>query len=94
MVAGRFRSRKFKRVSTKTPGGKVVLHHEKRKHAKAQCGGCGDYLKGVFTGPLHKMRSVSKTERRPQRPYGGVFCSKCMRKTMVEKAKALVKNDG
>ena len=94
MVAPKFRSRKFVRAHTKTPGGIVVMHYKKRKHGKAQCAQCGDYLKGVFTGPVHTMNMLSKTQKRPERPYGGVLCSRCMRKVMIEKARSLGVQNG
>ena len=94
MVAPRFRSRRFRRVHVRTPGGKVVLHHERRKPGKAQCGLCGEYLKGVPRGIMSFVGKLSKTQRRPERPYGGVLCSKCMRKTFVEKARKMAVQNG
>jgi len=57
--------------------------YRKRKESKQQCGSCGAVLKGI---PRVKISKLSKTQRRPERPYGGVLCSKCTRKKMVEKA--------
>ncbi len=90
MVAPRFRSRRFRRVSVKTPGGNVVIHHSRRKSAKPQCSMCGEYLKGVARGIISTVKKLSKTQKRPERPYGGTLCSKCMRKVMIEKARKLV----
>ncbi len=94
MVAPRFRSRRFRRVHVKTPGGSVKLHHERRRPGKPQCADCGKYLKGVIRGIISKVRKTSKTQRRPERPYGGVLCSKCMRKLIVIKARSMVMKDG
>jgi len=90
MVTPRFRSRTFRRVYVKTPGGNTVLRHKRRKPGKAQCGMCGDYLKGVARGISADVKKLSKTERRPERPFGGVLCSKCMRKVMVEKSRKMM----
>jgi len=31
--------------------------------------------------------NMAKTKKRPERPYGGVLCTRCMRKTMIGKAR-------
>jgi large subunit ribosomal protein L34e len=90
MVAPKFRSRSQRKVYRKTPGGKVVVQFKPRKAAKAQCAQCKAFLKGVPQGGTAMMRSLAKTQRRPERPYGGVLCTKCMRKTMIERARKLV----
>ncbi len=90
MVAPRFRSRSFRRVYVKTPGGNTVLRHKRRKPGKAQCSMCGDYLKGVASGISFNVKKLSKTQRRPERPFGGILCSKCMRKTMIDKARKMM----
>lgn len=95
MVSGRHKSRKFRRVKRVTPGGRNVTHFERRKPGHRQCSDCGEYLKGVARGINAVVKKMSKTQRRPERPYGGVLCSRCMRKVMIEKAKKLVvKKDG
>lgn len=86
MPAPRYRSRSLRRVYVKTPGGRVVVHYRKRKPKIAHCS-CGAPLKGVVRERPYKMRNMPKTKKRPERPYGGILCSKCMRKLMVEKAR-------
>ena len=94
MPAPRFRSRSLRRVFVKTPGGKTVVHHKRRKPGKPQCAMCKNYLKGVARGITFDIHKLSKTERRPERPYGGVLCSKCMRKLFVDKARKMVIKSG
>lgn len=94
MTAPRFRSRTFRRVFVKTPGGKTILHHKRRKPGKAQCANCGAYLKGVASGLTKYIKKLAKTEKRPERPYGGVLCNKCMRNVMIEKARNLAAKNG
>lgn len=88
MVEGSRRSRSFRRVKSKTPGGKNVVHYSRRKPSKPKCGGCGAVLAGVPTERVSKLGKLSKTEKRPSRPYGGVLCSKCSRKKLTVKARA------
>ena len=84
MPAPRLRSRSLRRVSKKLPGGRTVIHFSKKKPQQAECSGCGDALKGVPRLLPYKMRNLAKTKKRPQRPFGGVLCSSCMRKKIVE----------
>ncbi len=79
MVRPQLRSRSFRRVFRKTPGGKVVLHYEDHKPGRAKCGSCGAVLHGIKTDRDVKMKHMPKTAKRPERPYGGVLCSRCMR---------------
>ena len=63
------------------------MHYKKRKPSKAVCSKCGDILKGVANERPYRMQNMAKTEKRPERPYGGVLCSKCTRKVLVAKAR-------
>ncbi len=87
MPAPNKRSRSWRKVYRKVPGGKTVIHYKRKKPSKAKCGRCKAILKGVPRERPHKMMTMSKTEKRPERPYGGVLCSKCMRLVFVEKAR-------
>jgi len=40
---------------------------------------CGKVLHGVASARPYKMAKLSKTEKRPERPYAGMLCSSCMR---------------
>ena len=88
MVSGRYKSRTFRRLQVKTPGGRTVTHYKKRKPGKAHCAKCGSELKGVPRERPYKMKNMPRTKKRPERPYGGVLCSKCMREVMKEKARS------
>ncbi len=90
MVAPKHRSRSLRRIKTRTPSGKVVIHYEKRKPNKAQCRLCGGELKAVPRVRASALNSLSKSKKRPQRPYGGNLCSSCMRKVLIEKARSEV----
>ncbi|MBN4049213.1 50S ribosomal protein L34e [archaeon AH-315-M20] len=81
------RSRSLRRLQVKVPGGRTVTHYKKKKPGKAKCGNCGSTLKGVPRERPLKMSKLPKTKKRPERPYGGNLCSKCMRSLIIEKAR-------
>ncbi len=85
------RSRSRRRIKVRVPGGETRLVYKKRKPDKAHCNMCGDVLKGVPRELPAKMRNLAKTKKRPQRPYGGMLCSRCMRKMIIIKARSGLK---
>ena len=87
MPAPRLRSRSLRRVFRKVPGNRVSLQYKKKKPKAARCGNCGAVLKGVPRELPFRMRSMSKTRKRPERPFGGVLCSKCMRQSIINKVR-------
>ena len=87
MVEGKKRSRSFRRVYVRTPGGKNVIHYKARKPSRPHCASCGTAIHGVKAMLSRAMHSVPKTEKRPERPYGGHLCSACMRRTIIEQTR-------
>ena len=85
MPAPRLRSRSLRKVFRKVPGGRTNIHFKKRKPRAARCGDCGAVLKGVPHELPFKMRTMAKTKKRPERPFGGILCSRCMRQQIVNK---------
>ena len=86
MVRRALRSSKWRKVAKRTPGGRTVIHYEPRKPREAHCAICGRPLQGVPRVPAPVYKRLSKHAKRPERPYGGVLCSSCMRlviKSMV-----------
>ena len=75
MTRGMFKSRTFRRVSTKVPGGDTVRKFIKRTPKQAHCTYCGKPLHGI----PRQTKKRSKTESRPERPMGGVLCTRCLR---------------
>jgi large subunit ribosomal protein L34e len=86
MNEGAKKSNRVRRLVRKTPGRRNVFHYEHKGPSKAVCAKCGAILHGVASERSYRMRQLSKTEKRPSRPYGGVLCSSCMRQ--LQKAKA------
>ena len=85
MPAPRLRSRSLRKVFRKAPGGRTLTHFKRRKHKLARCGSCGAVLKGIPRELPYRMRNLSKTSKRPSRPYRGELCSRCMRQVIINK---------
>lgn len=78
MPRGSRKSRTLRRIHVKTPK-RTKLVYAKRKPKKAHCAMCRKVLHGVASARPYKMSKLSKTEKRPERPYAGMLCSACMR---------------
>ncbi|QOR94750.1 50S ribosomal protein L34e [Thermosphaera chiliense] len=82
------RTRSWRRVSVRTPSGRVVVHYEKRRPGVAKCSVCGKPLNGVPSLRPSKMSKLAKTEKRPERMYGGVVCPDCLARGLREAVRA------
>ncbi|MEK6903743.1 MAG: 50S ribosomal protein L34e [Nanoarchaeota archaeon] len=91
MTVQQRRSRSFRKVHKKLPGGRVVVQYRERRLGKAHCAWCGKTLIGVPQERPPEMKQIPRSQRRPERPYGGVLCSPCLRKAMIMKARNGVK---
>jgi large subunit ribosomal protein L34e len=89
MVRGQYRSHSFRKISRRTPGGRVSVQYKLRKPGKAHCANCGCVLSGIANERPRKMQNMPKTKKRPSRLFGGTLCSKCSRKEIVSKALSL-----
>jgi len=89
MVSGRFKSRTFRRVKIRTPGGRTVLHHRKRKPKLGTCPETGESLKGVPRERPYKMQKLALSKKRPSRPYGGNLSSRAARAKLKAKARSI-----
>jgi len=88
MVEGKKRSRTMRRIHVRTPGGRNVVHYRRnRKPSRAHCASCGTVLHGMKAIAHRALRALPKTAKRPERPYGGQFCSGCARRTIIEQAR-------
>ena len=63
----------------RTPRGETRVRVERDLPNKHRCALCGKPLPGTIRGKNSFVRKFSKTEKRPERPYGGVLCSSCQR---------------
>ncbi|MEX2725275.1 MAG: 50S ribosomal protein L34e [Candidatus Freyarchaeota archaeon] len=73
----KYRSRSMLRKKVRTSGGKLVTHYRRKKANKPVCASCGALLSGCWSESVSHLKS--KTQRRPDRPYGGYLCSKCLK---------------
>lgn len=87
MTGAKQKSRTFRRVYGRTPGGRIIVKYSKRKPSKAVCGVCGAVLNGVARQRNVKLRNMPKTKKRPQRAFAGVLCSRCARKEIKKRAR-------
>ncbi|MCI4461499.1 MAG: 50S ribosomal protein L34e [Thermogladius sp.] len=83
-----YRSRSLRRVVVRTPGGELKIHYEKRKPSVAHCAICGRPLNGVPRLRPSQLRKLAKTEKRPERIYGGVICPRCLARLLRQSARA------
>lgn len=90
MVRPAYRSRSLRRVCKRTPGGKTVIHFEKRKPNPAHCALCGRVLHGVPRLRPVELRKLPKRARRPERPYGGYLCPACLARLLKEAARKII----
>ena len=86
MTRAMLRNKSFRKVKVKVPSG-VKIHYKRRKPSKAKCAECGKILAGVPREIPSKMQNMPKTQKRPERPYGGKLCSKCTRELMKTKVR-------
>ena len=84
MVERRLRSRSWRKIPRKAPGGKVNIQYKKPKPKIAHCSKCRAILKGVPRELPLRMKNLAKTKKRPQRPYGGMLCTKCLRQKILD----------
>jgi large subunit ribosomal protein L34e len=79
------RSRSFRRKRVTTPGGRVKVHYVKKRPSPARCASCGKPLHGVPRGLPSEIAKLSKSKKRPERPYGGNLCPSCAKSRIKSK---------
>ncbi len=74
----------------RTPGGRTVIHYEKRKPGPARCGICGAILNGVPRLRPVELRKLARTRKRPERMFGGVLCPRCLERLLKKTIREVV----
>ncbi|KAL7753056.1 60S ribosomal protein L34B [Sorochytrium milnesiophthora] len=72
----------------KTPGGKLVYHHQKKKPSAPKCGDCGKIVDGIQTAQVPALRPreyarLAKCKKTVSRAYGGSRCAHCVKQRIV-----------
>jgi len=72
--------------------GKSKVYYDKTKPAKHKCALCKKVLHGTpHSKTTGKITKLSKTQKRPSVPFGGVLCGQCRTKIIDEAAKVITK---
>jgi large subunit ribosomal protein L34e len=79
------RSRTFRRIYVKTPSGKNVISYRRRKPSKSHCANCGKLLQGIPRELPYKMKNMPKSQKRPERIFGGKLCSNCTKRELIRR---------
>ena len=61
------------------PGKANVVHYDRRLPERAHCRLCGAELHGVPVLKMNRFKNLPKTQKRPERPYGGNLCPSCLK---------------
>lgn len=71
----------------KMGSGKVKIVYSKGKHTKHGCAVCGAILQGVVNSRTSSgVHKKSKSERRPNAIFGGILCTKCRERAVIDAA--------
>ncbi|NOZ81332.1 MAG: 50S ribosomal protein L34e [DPANN group archaeon] len=84
MVSGNKKSGRFRRIFKKTPGGKTIVSYEESTPKQAKCSNCSALLHGIPRLRPAKFKNLPKSQKRPERPYGGNLCSRCARAMIAQ----------
>lgn len=78
--------RSMKRVHVKTTK-YTKLRFKEEKKGKPECGLCHAKLRGVVSGNKTKVKSSSKSGKRPSALLAGILCNNCRLKVIEEAIK-------
>ena len=87
------RSRSFRRIKKKIPGGAHIIHYFKRDPSPAKCGRCKRALHGIARERPAALKKLPKTRKNTSRVFGGNLCSSCTKEVLKERARS-VNNKG
>jgi large subunit ribosomal protein L34e len=76
---------KFKRRTIS----KTVSRTKRRRPGVPKCAICKRPLHGMKKLHQIEIKKLSKTERKPERAYGGYLCSSCAREKFREKVRSM-----
>lgn len=70
-----------------SPSGRKVLKKKQEKQAKARCAICKKLLGGVPNLAHAQLGKLAKTQKRPERAFGGVLCHACVAQVIKDKVR-------
>ena len=82
----RQRSTSYKKRSRRTPSGRKVMHYSQAPGSKHTCAICTSVLRGVAR-KNKRLPRLTKTQRRPERKFGGILCANCVEQIIKEKTR-------
>ena len=86
MVKPSHRSHAEARKKRRMPGrGNMVIHYVRRNPSKATCPITKKQIHGIPRKRPAQMRKLTKTQRRPSRPYGGVISHTALENEITRK---------
>jgi len=87
MVAGKYKSRKYRKIYKKTPGGRIAIHYLQRKAGLPKCSKCGSIIRGRTRIAASHEGFLPKSDKRVGRIFGGYLCNKCTKEVFKKKAR-------
>ncbi len=81
------RSRSFRKIKRRLPGGAFITHYLKREPSKARCSSCRRILHGVASARPAGLKKLAKTKKVTSRVFGGNLCSVCTKDRLKERAR-------
>lgn len=79
MVRPALRSRSLGRHKVKLPGNTSTIHYEKRRPSAQKCPITGMEIHGVPRARQAEVRHTTKSQRSPNRMYGGHYSHKAVK---------------
>ena len=71
----------------RSPSGRPLRLVKPKKPGAVHCALCGKIMQAIPRRSQAQMAKLSKTEKRPERVYGGVLCASCTQQIVKEKTR-------
>jgi len=77
------------KIKRRIPSGRIIIKEKRKRVSVAKCANCGKILHGVPRLQASKMKKLAKSKKRPNRPYAGYLCSRCVRELFRERIRSI-----
>ena len=78
----------MKKMKSRTPGSRNVMHRKPNMTSKPVCSGCGSLLHGMRRMGTARFANSSASSKRVSRMFGGSMCPSCSRDALRSKARS------